>query len=404
MNEYPSVIVTSNDKNIRFGAMPIRADIQGLKQEGKIPFSETARPSYARPNYFFERQFSDIFWKKLQSKNLLTALAIGGGQNAFLSTPTNLMEAMNAVNELNACGEYISNVNRSAKAITAATGGGFSNRIFKSTVYLKEAYLNTNKKSVILGDRVLIRDKFLTNEKTKKVIKQTYYNGVLVGKFSESVGSNKVTFVPTNNHMVAGGPLFQTNAFSTIKGTNKTAYLNSIKKIFKDDLEKLNNNPTLDPSIINKRKQEQETYLSNLEKNIGYNSSSVIISDFSDFITSKINAKEPYYKGKKNSILGEQIKYGKNLTAYWPAIYAQIGDARTTFLAGDYDVPGGILIDGAYVTMSTQPLGRLECFYPYLDNYYIVNGETSTAYIEQYAPTPVYSTKSVVAGYTVSKK
>ena len=53
--------------------------------------------------------------------------------------------------------------------------------------------------------------------------------------------------------------------------------------------------------------------------------------------------------------------------------------------------------------MYTQPLGRPECFFPYQDNYLFVEGESSTAYTEQYAPTPVYSTKSVVAGYTVSK-
>jgi len=404
MNQYPSIIVTSNDKNIRFGVIPIRADIQGLKQEGKISLSETARPSNARPNYFFERQFSDIFWKKIQAKNSLSALALGGGQNAFLGAPTSLMEAMNTVNEVNICGEYISSVNRSSKSITSVDGGAFSNRILKSIVYLKEAYLNTNKKSIILGDRVLIRDKFLKNEKTKKIVKEIYYNGVLAGKFSESLGANKITFVPTNNHMVAGGPLFQTTGFSTIKGSNKTAYLNSIKKIFKDDLEKLRNNPTLDQNILIKRQQEQEIYLSNLEKNIGYNSTSIITSDFSDFVISTIKAKEAYYNGKKNSILGEQIKYGKNLTVYWPLLYAAIGSAKTIGFGGEYPVPGGVIIDGSYVPMYTQPLGRPECFYPYPDNYYYVNGESSTAYTEQYAPTPVYSTKSVVAGYTVSKK
>jgi hypothetical protein len=102
--------------------------------------------------------------------------------------------------------------------------------------------------------------------------------------------------------------------------------------------------------------------------------------------------------------LGEQIKYGKNLTVYWPLLYAAIGSAKTIGFGGEYPVPGGVIIDGSYVPMYTQPLGRPECFYPYPDNYYYVNGESSTAYTEQYAPTPVYSTKSVVAGYTVSKK
>lgn len=403
MNQYPSILVTSNDKNIRFGVLPVRADIEGLKREGKISLLEVGRPSQARPNYFLERQFSDIFWKKIQAKNSISALAIGGGQNAFLGAPTNLMEAMNAVNEVNECGAYISSFNQSAQSITSVVGGAFSNRIFKSIVYLKEAYLNTNKKSVILGDRVLIRDKFLINEKTKKIVKQVYYNGVLTEKFSESIGAAEITFIPTNNHMVAGGPLFQSNGLSAIKGTNKTSYLNSIKKIFKDDLQKLKNNPTLDPSILIKREKEQETYLSNLEKNIGYNSTSTILSDFSDFVISKINAKEPYYKGQKNTVLGEQIKYGKNLTVYWPAIYAAIGSAKTIGFGGEYSVPGGILIDGAYIPMYTQPLGRPECFYPYQDNYYYVNGESTTAYTEQYAPTPVYSTKSVVAGYFPAK-
>jgi|GEM_PF-3002012 len=403
MIEYPKVILTSNDKNIRFGILPVRADLEGLKREGKVPFGEATRPSQARPNYYLERQFSDIFWKKAQTRNSISALVIGGGQNAFLGAPTSLVEAINVVNGANECGAYISSFNQSAKPINNSNGGAFSNRVFKSIIYLKEAYLNKNKKSVILGDRVLIRDKFLTDEKTKKIVKQVYYNGVLTEKFFESIGAGEITFIPTNNHMVAGGPLFQSNGLSAIKGANKTAYLNSIKKIFKDDLEKLKNNPTLDPSILIKREKEQETYLSNLEKNIGYNSTSTILSDFSDFVISKINAKEPYYKGQKNTVLGEQIKYGKNLTVYWPAIYAAIGGAKTIGFGGEYSVPGGVLIDGAYISMYTQPLGRPECFYPYPDNYVYVNGESRTAYTEQYAPTPVYSTKSVVAGYFPTK-
>jgi hypothetical protein len=404
MKQYPSIIITSNDKNIRFGVMPIRADIEGLKEEGKIPFSETARPSNTRPNYFLERQFSDIFWKKIQAKNSLSALAIGGGQDATIGAPTSLMEAFSVLSAASACGNYLSSVMQAVKSITSVDGGAFSNRIFKSIVYLKEAYLNTNKKSIILGDRVLIRDKFLIDKKTKKPVKKIYYNGVLVEKFSESLGANEITFVPTNNQMVGGGPLFQTTAFSTIKGVNKTAYLNSIKKIFKDDLGKLKNNPTLDPNILIKRQQEQEIYLSNLEKNIGYNSTSRILSDFSDFVTSTLNSKEPYYKGKKNGILAEQIKFGKRLTVYWPVVNVAIGSASNITSGGEYPVPGGVLIDGALVPMYTQPLGRPECFYPYPDNYVYVNGDSSTAYTEQYAPTPVYSTKSVIAGYTVSKK
>ena len=70
---------------------------------------------------------------------------------------------------------------------------------------------------------------------------------------------------------------------------------------------------------------------------------------------------------------------------------------------GEYPIPGGTLIHGAFAPMYTQPLGRPECFYPYQDNYVFINGESKTAFNEQYAPTPVYSTKSVVAGYFPSK-
>ena len=404
MIQYPKVILTSNDKNIRFGVLPVRADLEGLKREGKMPFGEAARPSNARPNYYLERQFSDIFWKKSQTKNNLTALAIGGGQNAFLGAPTSILEAVSVLDAANECNSYLGSVMQAVKPITSVSGGAFSNRVLKSIIYLKEAYLNTNKKSIILGDRVLIRDKFLIDTKTKKIVKEVYYNGILAQNFSKSLGASKVTFIPTNNHMVAGGPLFQTNLFAGVDKTNKVAYLNSIKKIFKDDLQKLKMNSSLDPQELAKREKEQQEYLSNLEKNIGYNSTSRILSDFSDFVTSTFNPKEPYYKGKKNGILGEQIKFGKRLTVYWPVVNAAIGSASNITSGGEYPVPGGVLIDGAYVPMYTQPLGRPECFYPYPDNYYYLDGESKTAFNEQYAPTPVYSTKSIVAGYTVSKK
>lgn len=402
MIEYPKVILTSNDKNIRFGVLPVRADLEGLKREGKVPFGESARPSSSRPNYYLERQFSDIFWKKTQTKNNLAALAIGGGQNAGLGTPTNLFEAINAVDEVGNCGAYISDVNRSAVPINNSNGGAFSNRVLKSIIYLKEAYLNTNKKSVILGDRVLIRDKFLIDEKTKKIVKQIYHNGILAENFSKSLGANEVTFIPTNNHMVAGGPLFQTNLFGGVNNTSKVAHLNSVKKIFKDDLEKLKMNPSLETQELAKREKERQEYLSNLERNIGYNSTSRILSDFSDFVTSTLNPREPYYKAKKNTVLGEQIKFGKKLTVYWPVVNAAIGSASNLTSGGEYPVPGGVLIDGAFVPMYTLPLGRPECFYPYPDNYVYVDGESKTAFNEQYAPTPVYSKKSVVAGYTTT--
>lgn len=402
MIEYPKNIITSNDKNIRFGVLPVRADLEGLKREGKVPFGEATRPSNARPNYYLERQFSDIFWKKTQTRNVLGAVAFGGGQNA-LSTPTSLMEAMNSVNEVINCGAYISSFNQSAVPINNSNGGAFSNRILKSIIYLKEAYLNTNKKSVILGDRVLIRDKFLIDEKTKKIVKEIYYNGISAEKFSQSLGASELTFIPTNNHMVAGGPLFQTDLFRSVKEANKSAYLNSVQKIFKDDLEKLKTNPSLNPQDLSKREKEQEEYLFNLKKNIGYGSTSRILSDFSDFVTSTLNPREPYYKGEKNKILSENIKFAKKITVYWPVVYAAIGSASNLTRGGEYPVPGGVLIDGALVPMYTQPLGRFECFYPYPDNYLYIDGESKTAFNEVYAPTPVYSKTSVVAGYTAAK-
>ena len=404
MIEYPKVILTSNDKNIRFGVLPVRADLEGLKREGKLPFGEATRPSNARPNYYLERQFSDIFWKRTQTKNDLISLAVWGGQNAFLPAPTSLVEAINVVNGVNECGAYISSFNQKSKPIFRLSGDGFSSRILKSIIYLKEAYLNTNKKSVILGDRVLIRDKFLIDTKTKKIVNLIYYNGILAQDFSKSLAANKVSFVPTNNHMVAGGPLFQSNVFAGVNKTDKGAYLNSIKKIFNDDLQKLKMNSSLDPQEFAKREKEQQEYLSNLENNIGYNSTSKMSSDFSDFVTSTLNPKEPYYKGKKNGILGEQIKFGKKLTVYWPVVFAGIATASSLGGAGQYAAPGAVLIDGALIPMYTEPLGRPECFYPYPDNYGYINGESKTAFNEQYAPTPVYSTKSIVAGYTVSKK
>ena len=402
MIEYPKVILTSNDKNIRFGILPVRADLEGLKREGKVPLGEAARPSNARPNYYVERQFSDIFWKKTQTRNSLGAVILAGGQNAALGMPTSLAEAFQVLNGANECNNYLSTVMQAVKPITRVSGGAFSNRVLKSTIYLKEAYLNTNKKSVILGDRVLIRDKFLIDTKTKKIVKKIYYNGILVQDFAKSFTASKVSFVPTNNHMVAGGPLFQSNLFGGANKTNKAAYLNSIKKIFKDDLEKLKMNPSLNSQALAKREKEQEEYLLNLGNNIGYNSTSKILSDFSDFVTSTLNPREPYYKGKKNTILGEQIKFGKKITVYWPVVFAGIGSASNLTSGGEYPVPGGVLIDGALVPMYTQPLGRFECFWPYPDNYGYINGESKTAFNEQYAPTPVYSKKSVVAGYTTT--
>jgi hypothetical protein len=406
MIEYPKVILTNNDKNIRFGVLPVRADLEGLKREGKLPFGEAARPSNARPNYFLERQFSDIFWKRTQTKNDLVSLAVGGGQNAALGTPTSLAEALNVLNEVSNCGAHIDSYNKMSKPIFRLSGDGFSSRVLKSIIYLKEAYLNNNKKSVILGDRVLIRDKFLIDTKTKKIVKEIRYNGILAKDFPKSLAANKVSFVPTNNHMVAGGPLFQSNLFAGVSKTDKAAYLNTIKKIFKDDLQKLKMNPSLNPQEFAKREKEQEEYLLNLENNISYNSGSripsIMSSDFSDFVTSTRNPKEPYYKGKKNAILGEQIKFGKKLTVYWPVVFVGIATATSLGGVGQYSVPGGVLVDGALIPMYTFPLGRFECFFPYPDNYAYINGDSKTAFNEQYPPTPVYSKKSVVAGYTTT--
>jgi hypothetical protein len=394
INEYPSIIMTSNDKNIRFGCVPIRADMQGLKLEGKIPFKETTRLSSSRPAPFFEKQFSDIFYKIIQMKTNLFALAFGGGQNAYLSAPTSLAEAMFATSEVDTCSNYISD---KSKELTT-----FSDRTFKSIVYLKEAYLNVNKKSVILGERVLIRDKFLIDDKTKNITKKIYLNGIIEEDFNKNIGSDKSTFIPTNNHMVAGGPVFSTT-LGTINETNITAHLNSIEKMFKEDLKKLENNPALDKNDISKREQYIKDYKINLEKNLRLSRATNFMKlDFSDFIISPIRSKAPYYQGKKASVLAENIKYIKNSTAYWPVLTAVIGNARTN-TGGYMAAPGGVLFQNVFVRLFTQPLGRPECFFPFQDNYLIANGEASTTYEEKYAPTPVYSTKSVVAGYTVGK-
>ena len=387
MNSYPSILITSNDKNIRFGAMPVRADIYGLKLQRKLPFQETASPSKIRPVYYFERQFGDIFWKILQLKNNLVAFVLGGGGGLFGPVPTNLIDAINALQQSQECGSVVDTFQAAAKPLN-----GYSNRIFKSTVYLKQAYLNTNEKSIILGYRVLIRDIFLT--KNKKVIKKVFYNGVSEENFNQSFAANKVAFTPTNNHMVAGGPLFKTS-FNELKSTYITAYISEIKLFFKQDLERLKKNPSLDPDLLLKRTNEINNYINNLQSNLTAISSSSMTVDFSDFITTVERSKEPYYKGKANSILGEEIKYGRNKNIYWPYFEIKIGSASSS---GDGDYVGATLFNGASIPMYSFPFGSIECFYPNPDNYYIINGFITTAYIEAYAPTPVYTKLKVIAG------
>jgi hypothetical protein len=397
MNQYPSIIVTSNDKNIRFGAMPVRADIYGLKLERKIPFNQIASPSNSRPVFYLERLFSDIFWKLSQVRNSLSALVIGGGQNAFASSPTNLLEASVTVDSVEKCGSIIDGERASAEPISSN-----SNRVFKSTIYLKEAYLNSNKKSTILSDRVLIRDKFLLDEQTKKITKKIFYNGVLEENFNQSFAANEVAFIPTNNHMVAGGPLFRTSFGQKLKSTDITAYINSIKKLFADDLEKLKINPTIDPSIIIKREQQQNDYINNLQFNLTFRNSSYMEMDFSEYTVTVKKSKEPYYKGKDNKgILAENIKYQKNQNIYWPTFKITIGSASS--LEGSASYVGSSLFNGAQIPIYSYPFGSPECFYPFVDNYFLVDGRLSTNFEERYAPTPVYSTKSVVAGYFPTK-
>jgi hypothetical protein len=390
MNSYPSILITSNDKNIRFGAMPVRADIYGLKLQRKLPFQETASPSKIRPVYYPERQFGDIFWKILQLKNDLSAFVLGGGGGLFGPVPINIQSAVQALQTSELCGNIVDTLQSAAQPLA----NNYSSRIFKSTVYLKEAYLNTNNKSVILGERVLIRDKFLVDKKTQKLVKKIYYNGVPFENFSQSFAANKVAFTATNNHMVAGGPLFKTS-FAGLKSTDIIAYINEIKLFFKQDLERLKENPSLDPNLLLKRTNEINNYINNLQSNLRAISSSSITVDFSDFITTVQRSKEPYYKGVKNSILGEEIKYLKNKNIYWPYFEVIIGDASST---GYGEYVGATLFNGASIPMYSFPFGYLECFYPNPDNYYAVNGFITTAYIEAYAPTPVYTKLKVIAG------
>lgn len=397
MNQYPSIIVTSNDKNIRFGAMPVKADIYGLKLERKIPFSQTASPSNSRPVYYLERLFSDIFWKLSQVGNSLSALVVGGGKDAFANSPTNLLEASVTVDAVDKCGYVIDAAQAAAEPISSN-----SNRVFKSTVYLKEAYLNNNKKSTILSNRILIRDKFLLDKQTKKITKKIFYNGVLEENFNQSFAANEVAFIPTNNHMVGGGPLFRTSFGTRLKSTDVFAYINSIKKLFVDDLEKLKNNPSIDPSIIIKRTQEQNNYINNLQLNLTFRNSSYMEMDFSEYTITVRKSKEPYYKGKDGKgILAENIKYIKNQNIYWPTFKITIGSASS--LAAPASYVGQTLFDGASIPIYSYPFGSAECFFPFVDNYFLVDGRISTSYEERYAPTPVYSTKSVVAGYVPVK-
>ena len=302
MNSYPSILITSNQKNIRFGAMPVRADIYGLKIEKKLPINETSFNSKIRPVYYPEQQFGNIFWRISQLKNDLSALVVGGGVT-YGPVPINLLTAIQTLHTSEICGNIIDNYKFGAKPLSNV----FSSRIFKSVVYLKEAYLNKNKKSVILGDRVLIRDKFLLDEKTKKVIKKVFYNGVLAENFNQSFAANKVAFMPTNNHMVAGGPLFKTS-FANLKNTDIIAYIKQLKLFFKEDLEKLKNNPTLDPDLLLKRTNEIDNYINNIQSNLLAKNKNYITVDFCDFIVSVQKSNEPYYKNKDNKrVLAEHI-------------------------------------------------------------------------------------------------
>jgi hypothetical protein len=240
----------------------------------------------------------------------------------------------------------------------------------------------------------LIRDKFLIDKKTQKLVKKIYYNGVPFENFSQSFAANKVVFNATNNHMVAGGPLFKTS-FSRLKSTDIAAYINDLKLFFKKDLEELKKNPSLDPNLLLKRTNEINNYINNVQSNLTAISSSSITVDFSDFITTVQKSKEPYYKGVKNNILGEEIKYGRNKNIYWPYFEIIIGDASSS---GYGDYVGATLFNGASIPMYSFPFGSIECFYPNPDNYYIINGFITTAYIEAYAPTPVYTKLKVIAG------
>ena len=390
MNPYPSILITSNDKNIRFGSMPVRADIYGLKLQRKLPFLETASPSKTRPVSYPEKLFGDIFWKILQLKNDLSAFILGGGGGLFGPVPIDIQSAVQALQTSELCGNVVDTLQSAAQPLNNI----YSNRIFKSTLYLKEAYLNTNEKSIILGKRVLIRDKFLVDEKTKKLVKKIYYNGVPFENFNQSFAANKVAFTATNNQMVAGGPLFKTS-FSKLKNTDITAYINQIRLFFKEDLEKLKQNPSLDPTLLLKRTNEINNYINNLQSNLRAISSSSITVDFSDFITTVQKSKEPYYKGKEKTILGEEIKYLKNKNIYWPYFEVTIGSASS---AGNGQYVGATLFNGASIPMYSFPFGYAECFYPNPDNYYAVNGFITTAYIEAYAPTPVYTKLKVIAG------
>lgn len=388
MNSYPSILITSNDKNIRFGAMPVRADIYGLKLQRKLPFQETASPSKTRPVYYTERLFGDIFWKILQLKNDLSAYVLGGGGGLFGPVPINIQSAVQSLQTSELCGNIVDGLQSAAKPLS----NSYSSRIFKSTVYLKQAYLNTNEKSIILGYRVLIRDIFLT--KNKKVIKKVFYNGISEENFNQSFAANKVTFTATNNHMVAGGPLFKTS-FGKLKNTDIIAYINEIKLFFKQDLERLKKNPSLDPDLLLKRTNEINNYINNLQSNLTAISSSSMTVDFSDFITTVQRSKEPYYRISKNDILGPDIKYLKNKNIYWPYFEVIIGSASST---GYGEYVGATLFNGASIPMYSFPFGSAECFYPNPDNYYAVNGFITTAYIEAYAPTPVYFKLKLIAG------
>ena len=390
-----TTIITNNQKNIRFGLFPINKDKYGLKLDRKIPSSEFLKgPGRKRPSSLSFRSFSNMFWKTAQVDiNLSAFVNEGVGGFGLTSVPANIFEAINSVQDLSDCFAYIDSIRAQSQPLNTT-----STRINKYTIYLKENYENLNKTSIILNERVFIKDTFKVDKTVpskSKYIETTLLNFNDQRIFRESFGSEKLSVNLTNNHMVGGGPYF-VSSFSSINKTQLQAFLKKIKKELNDQLESLENNPSLDKRLIALRSKDIDNYVNNLEKSLNKFSLSKVTCDYSDFDISANWKAQDYYLGSPDSILASNIKNRKSFSSFWPVLTANIGLASTYNNLGD--LVGSMGFPGSFAPFFSERFGRYECFFPSIDNYSSVDGQVTSLYEEYYPPTTVYGKNTIIAG------
>jgi len=362
MKNYPKILQRSSNRSIRFGNIPINGDLYANSPLGyKYWQIANGRGAGIFKFDFIPYDvisFTRLFWGISQLKLQF----IGYKKSPFPLTPNPQGEFQLKVEPIQEedLDKFKIPVSRIALGIAAERIGiparknviQYAQRYVRNFRIKKKGYLNKNKNSIILGQRVLTPE-FDIDEKDKAANKITvgslkftnYVNQIEYNKLNTDFGNAEFTH---SNHLMAGGPLitnmlslassrtnnsslsFNLNKQKEIKEKTVEAYYKKAKKQLEEENVGFATRKSIDKKIKNKQGENQKEFLENLEKNIqGYGRG--IFIDCSayffrpNFIYDKKKKKTTLdredYKGKENGIFNKYIKKRHTNTVYYPFVY-----------------------------------------------------------------------------------